>query len=413
MRNFTIAAAALMAGTALAPAEAQSVDCGATSGRVNIIGNEFPAIQTVGAAAQRCEGLDVSTNLTSEHESLNVPGMQGNPAEYTAAIVANSSLVALMNAGVVRPLDDLVAEYGQDIDPMRLITVNGQIMAVAFMGNGQHLWARKDILDEVGHEIPTSYEEMLEAAEAIREAGILEYPIAGTYMAGWNLAQEFVNMYIGLGGSFYEPGGAVVSINNEQGMAALEMMASVAEYMNPDYLTFDSNAVQTEWESGSAALSNMWGSRAGNVLDGDVATQEVRDGTVFAGPLTVGGGDIPATTLWWDGWSVAQNISDEDAAATFQALTYATSPEILNEENMSQTVWMIPGFEPGRTAEGVMATIQAGARPYPMLPYHGLLHTALGDNIADFLQGSESAEQTLADVEAAYTAAAQEQGFLN
>jgi hypothetical protein len=74
---------------------------------------------------------------------------------------------------------------------------------------------------------------------------------------------------------------------------------------------------------------------------------------------------------------------------------------------------MIPGFEPGRTAEGVMATIQAGARPYPMLPYHGLLHTALGDNIADFLQGSESAEQTLADVEAAYTAAAQEQGFLN
>ena len=32
--------------------------------------------------------------------------------------------------------------------------------------------------------------------------------------------------------------------------------------------------------------------------------------------------------------------------------------------------------------------------------------------ITDFLQGSESAEQALADVEAAYTAAAKEQGFL-
>jgi ABC-type glycerol-3-phosphate transport system substrate-binding protein len=411
MRNLSILAAALLASTSLA--QAQSVDCGATEGRVNIVGNEFPAIQTVGAAAMRCEGLDVSTNLTSEHESLNVPGMQGNPAEYTAAVVANSSLVALMNADVVRPLDDLVAEYGQGINPMRLITVNGQIMAVAFMGNGQHLWARQDVLDEVGLEIPTTYEEMLEAAEAIREAGIMEYPIAGTYMAGWNLAQEFVNMYTGLGGQFYEPGGAVVSINNETGVAALEMMARVAEYMNPDYLTFDSNAVQSEWESGSAALSNMWGSRAGNVLNGDVATDEVRDNTVFAGPLTVGGGDIPATTLWWDGWAVAKNISDEDAAATFQALAYASSPEILNEENMGQTVWMIDGYEPGRAAEGVLATIQAGAKPYPMLPYHGLLHTALGDNIADFLQGSESAEQTLADTEAAYTAAAQEQGFLN
>jgi hypothetical protein len=48
-----------------------------------------------------------------------------------------------------------------------------------------------------------------------------------------------------------------------------------------------------------------------------------------------------------------------------------------------------------------------------MLPYHGLLHTALGDNIADFLQGREDAATALADTEAAYTAAAREQGFLN
>jgi hypothetical protein len=48
-----------------------------------------------------------------------------------------------------------------------------------------------------------------------------------------------------------------------------------------------------------------------------------------------------------------------------------------------------------------------------MLPYHGLLHTALGNNLADFLLGKESAEQALADAEAAYTAAAKEKGFLN
>jgi trehalose/maltose transport system substrate-binding protein len=47
-----------------------------------------------------------------------------------------------------------------------------------------------------------------------------------------------------------------------------------------------------------------------------------------------------------------------------------------------------------------------------MLPYMGLLHTAIGDNLADFLQGKESAEQALADTEAAYTAAAKEKGFL-
>ena len=60
-----------------------------------------------------------------------------------------------------------------------------------------------------------------------------------------------------------------------------------------------------------------------------------------------------------------------------------------------------------------LSAAQSGAVPYPMLPYHGLLHTALGAELPDYMQGKESAEKTLADVEAAYVAAAKEKGFLN
>ena len=48
-----------------------------------------------------------------------------------------------------------------------------------------------------------------------------------------------------------------------------------------------------------------------------------------------------------------------------------------------------------------------------MLPYMGILHGALGNEIADFLQGKESASQALTDVEAAYMTAAKEKGFIN
>ena len=48
-----------------------------------------------------------------------------------------------------------------------------------------------------------------------------------------------------------------------------------------------------------------------------------------------------------------------------------------------------------------------------MVPYMSLMHTALGAELPDFLTGKESAEQTLADVEAAYVAAAKEKGYLN
>lgn len=406
----------LMTGSFLVAASAtasMAADCGISDGRLSIIGNEFPAIQTVAAAAQSCDGLaSAEANLTADHQTINLPGMQGNPAEYTTAIVANSSIVALINEDVIRPLDDLVANFGQDIPPNQLITINGQVMAVAFMANAQHLVYRADILEQVGAEPPATYEDMLELAETIRSEGILEYPLGGAYAAGWNLAQEFVNMYLGTGGAFFEPGTAKVSVNNAQGVAALEMMKALTAYMNPDYLTHDSNATSAEWEAGNVALMNMWGSRTGVLMDAEGSEPEVYENTMITGPLMVGDSGVPATTLWWDGWTVARNISDEDAAATFQAMAHGTSPAILNDETMGEAVWLIDGFEPQPVNRGVLASVEAGAKPYPMLPYMGLLHTALGNELSDFMSGSESAEKALADVEAAYTSAAIEKGFL-
>jgi maltose-binding protein MalE len=401
---------------ALVVSAGAAMACDITEGRVSIIGNEFPAIQTVGAGAMDCasDSVEVSTNLTADHQSINLPGMQGSPAEYTSAIIANSSIVALMNNDVIRPLDDLIAAHGQDLQPNQIITINGQAMAVAFMANAQHLVYRADVLEEMGLEPPTSYEEMLAAAEAIREAGLMQYPITGAYAAGWNLAQEFNNMFIGAGGTFFEPGTAEPNVNSPEGVAALEMMKALSEYMNPDYLTHDSNAANAEWRAGNAALMNMWGSRAAVLTDAEGVPQEVVDGTAMGGPMTVGGGETPASTLWWDGWTVAKNISDEDAEATFKAMMNGIDPaNIVNDaETAAQAVWLLEGYQPTEKAAGVFAAAQAGTQPYPMLPYMGLMHTALGAELTDFMQGNETAEEALADVEAAYVAAARENGFL-
>lgn len=406
-----LAGAVLLSGTAMAAAE----DCGIeTQGRVSIVGNEFPAIQSVAAKAGACDNIEFSSNLTADHQKINVDGMKANPPAYTTAIIANSSIVALINEDVIRPLDDLVAAHGEGIAPNQLITIDGKIMAVAFMANAQHLVYREDVLNELGIAVPSSYEEVLAAAEKIRASGKMQYPLGGAYASGWNLAQEFVNMYIGTGGAFYKPGTAEVSVNNENGVAALEMMKALTAYMNPDYLTHDSNATSAEWEAGNVALMNMWGSRTGVLMDAEGSEPVVHENTKVSGPLSVGSTDTPpATTLWWDGWTIAKNASEEDAVATFLAMKNGISPSLLNDETMGQAVWMIDGYKPAPVNEGVFKTMSAGAVPYPMLPHHGLLHTALGDNIADFLQGKESAEQTLSDIEAAYTAAAKEKGFLN
>ena len=383
------------------------------SARVSIVGNEFPAIHAVADGAKVCKGSEVKANLTADHQKINVAGMSGNPAEYTSAIIANSSIVALMNNDVIRPLDDLVAKHGKGLKKNQLITINGKVMAVAFMANAQHLVYRSDILEKAGISAPKTYEEMLAGAKIIKDKGLMDYPLGGAYKAGWNLAQEFTNMYIGHGGEFFKPGSAEVSINNAKGVATLEMLKALSTYMNPDFLTHDSNATSAEWKAGNVAMMNMWGSRMGPLMDPEQSTPTVVKTTTLGDPMTVGGGSTPATTLWWDGWTVAKNISDAEAEATFIAMMNGINPKRLDDKMMPLAVWLIEGFKPGPANVGVAAAARMNAIPYPMLPYQGLLHSALGSEIVDFMQGKEDAATALADVEAAYTAAAKEKGFLN
>lgn len=403
---------ALMGSTMLAGAA--HADCGIATGTVSVIGNDFPAIHTVADAAATCgtDGVAVTANLTADHETLNVPGMTANPAEYTSAIISSSSIVPLISAGLIRPLDDLIAAHGTDIPPGQLITVDGKVMAVAFMANAQHMFYRRDLFEAAGiAAAPQTYEELLAAAEALR-AGGMAAPFCSTYGVGWNLGQEFVNMYLGMGGSFFAPGTAEPAVNNETGVAALEMMKALSGYMNPDFLTFDSNAATAEWEAGNCGIMTLWGSRATTLMDGVDSAPGVAENTVAAATPSAGGNSFPATTLWWDGWTVAANISDEDAQATFLAMKNGIAPTILNDDTMGQAVWMIEGYTSTPQAQGVAESIAGGAPSYPMEPFMGAMHMAIDGNIADFLMGSEDAATALADVEAAYAAAAREQGFL-
>ena len=383
------------------------------SARVSIVGNEFPAIQTVGAGAKECKGAKVTANLTADHQKINVAGMSSQPAEYTSAIVANTSIVALLNNDLIRPLDDLVKKHGKNLKKNQLITIDGKIMAVAFMANAQHLVYRKDILEKLNIDVPKAYEEMLAAAKKIRASGLVKNPVGGAYKAGWNLAQEFNNMFIGYGGSHFKGNSAEPNVNSEAGVKALKMMKSLSEYMNPDFLTHDSNATNAEFRAGNVAIMNMWGSRAATLVDADGVSMEVKNGMDIAGPMTVGGGKTPASTLFWDGWTVAKKISDEEAEATFIAMTNAIRPSILdNEDIRKQAVWLIEGYKPTDAARGVFAAAKMNTTPYPMLPYAGLMHSAIGKEIADFMQGKETADKTLSDIEDAYRASAKEKGFL-
>jgi len=391
---------------------AAQAGCGVQGGELRLLSDDWEALNVIAERAEACRDarLGVETQRTREHKTLQVPALSAQPARYTAVVVSNNTIVPLLDKALIRPLDDLVARHAPALPERQLIRIDGRIMAIAFNANAQHLYYRRDLLEAAGLSPPTTHAELLDAAGTLRENGVAT-PLVGTLAAGWDLANEFLNLYLGLGGEPFVAGSAEPAIQGEQGLEALRTLRALSGFMDADFLSIDSNELQSIWESGEPALAIGWNSRAEALLDVAGDAPEVAAQTAVAAAPSIGDTTVPAAPLWWNGFTIATHIDDADADASFRLMLHAISPQLLDEHADAST-WLIEGYVPSATSAGLMANVAAGAKPYPMLAPMGLLHTALGDNLAQFLQGSEPAEQALADAAAAYRTAAREQGFI-
>ena len=401
-----VAGAALLAMLAATGARAE---CAFENDQpISSISAAFEAWKAVTDAMAECGNFDAE--LDQEVRNKLPAAMAAEPSLYDIGGVANGTVTPLINDGSIRPLDDLIAAHAPDMPPNRLIAIDGQTMAVAMMVNAQSLMYRSDIFEDLGLEVPQTYDEVLEAARAIQEAGVVDYPLGATMKAGWDLAQDFNNMFVGYGGTWVNDD-STPNVDSEAGVKALETMKALTEFMDPEYLVADSTYVQQQLQQGRVAMANFWASRAG-AMDDEVESQVAGLIETAPAPRAMEGGP-PATTLWWDGIVIAQNISDEEADAAFRVAMEGMDTEMVKAHN-DEAIWLIEGYEPGRLAQGAIASATADPVPtsYPSTSQMGLIHTALGNELPSFFTGERTAEETLAAVEASYTQAARESGLI-
>lgn len=394
-----MAALALTAGAAYADCNYQGEET------VKIMSASFEAWKVVTEAMAECGDVDAA--LDNEFRTKQPTAFAAQPSLYQLGGVANSTLVPLLNEDLIRPLDDLIAEYGDQLTPNQLIREDGKTVAVAMMVNTQHFMYRRDIFEDLGIAEPTTWMEVMAAAEKIQDAGVVDYPLGGTFQTGWNLGEEFVNYYMGFGGQFFD--GSEPAVNNEAGVKTLELMKRLTQYMDPEYLVSDSTYVQQQFQQGKIAMANLWASRAG-AMNNAAESQVVGLVEMSKAPAVVEGGK-PASTIWWDGIVVAKNISDDAAANAFRLALEGIDAEMANA-NKDVAVWLIDGFQRGDLADGAVETAMGGAPAYPARVEMGIMHTALGNNVADYLTGKLDARSTLEAIEESYRTAATEQGLL-
>ncbi len=383
--------------------------------RLELVANSFPVMQHLAQRATACNGggLNVNVKLTSRiNYEVETAFASAGKSPFDAAVVSASVFSDLYARSQLYPMTDLVRKYGAryQLEERMLVRMDGEVMAIAFMQNTQNLYYRRDLFQRHGIAVPTTYEQMLQAATLLRakEPGIAN-PIAQTFAQGWDLATEFTNLLFSMGGRFFVPGTAEPAFNSPEGVATVALMRSLLPYMSPNALSSNSDDVMNQLQQGRAAMGVLWASRAARM--DDPSASRVAGLIDFAAAPAARPGGGSAAHVWWDGVVMPRN-GPAQREATFQVLMEMLSAESTAAGN-DLTIWVRSNYKPGRTGVGVERALAGGAKVWPAEPFFTLAHAQVGKVLADAIKGVRDPAQALAGAAAAYRLAAIEKGYIS
>lgn len=277
-------------------------------------------------------------NVTLVHDPIDFSGqvtkttatLAGETGSYDIIETYGFAVPEIASAGSIAPLDDYVAEYGEkyELDALNegmrsALTYDGQLYALPMQAQMYVMAYRADIFDELGLTPPETFEDMIAAAEAIREQGDIEYPIALPMSATADVSTIYQAAMNSTGTDFLDDGEP--QFTSDGSREALEGLKSLLPYMDPQVTTFDQPSVQQQMYNGNAAMAIMFSGRMNDLtLESNSPNF---DNFGFAAPPSL---DAEAPYLFSrlsvDGWAIPEN-TQLDKDMLFQMIASSVGEE--------------------------------------------------------------------------------------
>ena len=230
--------------------------------------------------ATRIDNLEVNANLLASadaQEQVRLALSAGGDSPYDIVHGANAQVGEWAGSGWMMPLNDLVDKYWDEYNlgdiPEKAwegATIDGQIYGVPIVGNTLHLIYRQDVYDELGLDVPETYDDVIEDCNTIGlDNPDWDMPFTINLSAGWAWEIEFFQFLRAYGGDFLDEDNTT-PFNSEAGVKAVEKLVEVADAcMGIDGYSFGLNDQEVAVQLGTLPATNMWASRAANMTDPD------------------------------------------------------------------------------------------------------------------------------------------------
>lgn len=316
----------------------------------------------------------------------------------------------------VEPLNEYAEEdYLDALLPGLLGTFSrdGEVLGIPWNNDTRFFFYNEAMLEQAGIEQPPrTWDEVVEQARTLREAGVVESPITEYWNQEWALANSFAFYLYSFGTSYFD-GEGNITIDEPQAVEALTFMVEMLrdeELVHRSAVTLSQEAAADLLYRGSAAFFFQGPPVTKNYADDPDRSQVV--GEVEAAEwLPAENEDVQATLTLPEAFAIPKSSSNKDAA--WEYIRYMISPE--RDRERADTLGSLPLFEELYTDPALLEKYpfweqfgaqSAVARPLPQVDwYDELVQTTIvevqrallgvktpqeaADTIADFLEGQE------------------------
>lgn len=290
-------------------------------------------------------------------------------------------------------LDDI---YQGALDATRY---EGRYYGMPWLNDVKYMFVNTELLKQAGiEEVPSTWDELIEDAKAVKEQGICEYPIVGCYAQAECLICDYTCIAGSFGGAFVDENNQP-TLNSEENVAALDFMASNLQngLCNPKSLEMIEDDVLSTFAAGNAVFAINWTYQYASMNDGSQSSV-AGQGAIIPIPGT----DKAESATVNGGMPLMITAGCEHPDEAWEYMQFLASREMQAEycENA------LPIWKSLYTDEGVIE--KAGAEVVaasqiqfdyivnrPMVPYYNELSTSMQSEIQRVLLGELSAQEAL------------------
>ncbi|HVG48459.1 MAG TPA: extracellular solute-binding protein [Rubellimicrobium sp.] len=268
----------------------------------------------------------------------------------------------------------------------------------------KYLFYNRSILEQAGIEAPPrTWSELSEQAKAIKDAGIVEFPIVWSWAQAEAVICDYTTLLSAFGGQFLDDQGKP-AFTTDGGLQALEYMVQTLEegISNPNSVEYLEEDVRRVFSNGEAAFALNWTYMYNLANAGDDSTVKGQVGVAPA-PGVEGVSELSAMNGSM-GLGVTATSQHPDEAWDF--VTYITSQPVQNDyAELSLPIWS-SSYEDPAVTEGREELIAAASKalavmyPRPTTPAYNELSTLLQVAIQEALLGVSSPADALANAAA-------------